>query len=165
MRKLLVLLSVVLLFAICQSQKIKEKKVPHKIRECFFGYKKVNGTTECKTLAEFMKHPKNETHCTHNKTLKCRKFSNVTVCRCLRTIRPVHPPKVSNCTAGYIRRCKVDRFTGKQNCRCVKVGPIPRPGKDLVCEEGKVKVCKDNGFCICKKPKPVKIDPEAVGLF
>jgi hypothetical protein len=170
MRKLLVLLSVVLLFAICQSQKIKDKKVPPKIRDCFFGYKKVNGTTVCKTKAEFMKHPKNDTNCTHNRTLRCQKVDNVTICRCLRRIKPVHPIKTSNCTKGYVRRCKVDKFTGKQKCRCVKMGPIiPVPIKDdIVCEEGKVKVCKRNGFCICKKPKPEReqpVVPDAVGLF
>ena len=156
MRKLLVLLSVVLLFAICQSQKVKEKKFPPKFkRECFFGYKKVNGTKVCQTKAEFLKHPRNDTNCTVNKTLKCFRIENVTVCRCVRKFKPVSPIRATNCTKGYVRRCKVDRYTGKQNCRCIKVSPITPVVKpeDVVCEEGKEKICKKNGVCICRKKR------------
>ena len=47
MRKLLVLLSVVLLFALCQNQKVKD--IPRirprpTVRDCIFGFTKVNGT-------------------------------------------------------------------------------------------------------------------------
>ena len=171
MRKLLVLLSVVLLFAICQSQKVKDKKDLPKIkRDCFLGYKKVNGTKVCKTKEEFLKHPRNDTNCTVNRTLKCFRIQNVTVCRCVRKFKPVTPIRSTNCTKGYIRRCKVDKLTGKQNCRCVRLGPIVPVVKpeDVVCEEGKEKICKKNGVCICRKIRPVKkppVEPEANGLF
>ena len=119
-----------------------------------------------------MKHPKNETNCTALKKLKCFKVDNVTVCRCILKRNRTHDKLIhSNCTKGYVRRCKVDKFTGKQKCRCVKMGPVlpVHRNEDIVCEEGKVKVCKRNGFCLCKKKKPVTkepvIDPNAVGLF
>ena len=72
MRKLLVLLSVVLLFALCQGQKEREtSKIRHRplVRDCIFGYKKVNGTKTCKTMEEFFRHPRNDTTCVKNKTL------------------------------------------------------------------------------------------------
>lgn len=171
MRKLLVLLSVVLLFALCQSHKVKEKK-PHKFpRECIFGYKKVNNTKVCKTKEEFLKHPRNDTNCTANKVLKKFKVNNVTFYRCVlkRVNRTTHL-KDKNCTKpGYTKRCKVDRFTGKNVCRCIKLGPVPviEPNPDIVCAEGKVKHCNKRGVCICRSPKPVKttVVEDAVGLF
>ena len=171
MRKLLVLLSVVLLFAICQSQKVKDKKDLPKIkRDCFFGYKKVNGTKVCKTKEEFLRHPRNETNCTANKTLKCLKVGDITACRCIKIHRPrPHVPRNFTCPVGKVKRCKTDRFTGKQNCRCVKLGPvlINDTNKDIVCKEGEKKVCKKNGVCLCKKARKERppVDPNAVGLF
>jgi hypothetical protein len=162
MRKLLVLLSVVLLFAICQSQKVKDKKDLPKIkRDCFFGYKKVNGTKVCKTKEEFLKHPRNETNCPVNKTLICYKFGNITACLCIKVHKPATPIIRTNCTKGYVRRCKFNKIYGIQSCRCVKMGPIIPVDKpeDVVCEEGKEKICKKNGVCICRKKRPEIVLP------
>ena len=161
MRKLLVLLSVVLLFALCQSQKVKEKKKPPKFqRECLFGFKKVNNTKVCKTKEEFLKHPRNDTNCTTGKRLKKIKVNNSTFYRCV-LIRPVRPSDLrdGNCTQpGFVKRCKKDRFTGKNVCKCIRLGPGPvkDPNPDVVCEDGKVKHCKKNGVCICRPLRPVK---------
>ena len=173
MRRLLVLLSVVLLFALCQSQLIKKDKIkkPIKIRDCLFGFKKVNGTKECKTKEEFFKHPRNDTNCTKkNKTLKCFKFQNATACLCVRKPIPKNPIKFKDeCPAGRIKRCKVDRFTGQQKCRCLRIGPVKDDTVkgEIECKEGEKKVCKSNGVCICRKLRDRRppIDPNAVGLF
>lgn len=171
MRKLLVLLSVVLLFALCQSQKVKDRKTHKFHKECIFGYKKVNNTKVCKTKEEFLKHPRNDTNCTANKVLKKFKINNVTFTRCVfkRNGNSTHVPKHRNCTEpGFVRRCKVDKFTGKNVCRCIRLGPpVREPNPDIVCEEGKVKHCNKRGVCICRPPKPGKttVVEEAVGLF
>jgi hypothetical protein len=180
MRKLLVLLSVVLLFALCQSQKLRDSSKirvrPH-VRDCIFGYKKVNGTKVCKTMEEFFKHPRNDTNCTKNKTLKCFKFHNATACLCVKKhVRPPKPINVTTCPVGFIYRCKRDRFTHKQECRCRRMGPVPvnfTTGPGLKeCPEGKELYCPKKRPCICrrikKKPEPVEPVPvpePAVGLF
>ena len=117
-----------------------------------------------------MKHPKNDTNCTAGKKLKRFKVDNVTFYRCVfKRSHWTHIPKDRNCKKpGFVKRCKVDKFTGKNVCRCIPLGPVPRPGKDIVYEEGKERPCKKNGVCIYRPPKPVKkttVVEYAVGLF
>lgn len=157
MRKLLVLLSVVLLFALCQSKVSNNKtKHDHPNKHCFYGYKKVNGTKECKTIDEFMRHPKNDTNCTHKKILKCLPVRNITVCRCVEKRRPpIIPIFNTTCQKGYIKRCRFDRQTNKEKCRCIRMGPVIRnKTEEIVCKEGYTKICKNHGSgekCFCRK--------------
>ena len=171
MRKLLILLSVVLLFALCQSQSVRKNKTKHhpKDLDCIFGYKKVNGTKICKTMEEFFKHPRNDTNCTKNKTLKCFKSHNVTACLCVKVHKRPTLPDLHRCPVGYLWRCKRDSFTHKQECKCRKIGPTVNDTTTITtkCPEGKELFCPKRGRCICKKKhrKPT-LDPYmGDGLF
>ena len=175
MRKLLVLLSVVLLFALCQNQKVKDTsriRPRPLVRDCIFGFTKVNGTKRCKTKEEFFKHPRNDTNCTKNKRLRCFTMNNVTACLCVRRIEPPRPINVTKCPVGFIWRCKRDKLTKHQECRCRKLGPVPvnttsGPGVKE-CPAGKELYCPKKRPCICRRIKkttqPVVPEP-AVGLF
>ena len=131
MRRLLVLLSVVLLFALCQNQLTKKDRLirPPKTHNCIFGFKKVNNIKVCKTIEEFFKHPRNDTNCTQkNKVSKCFTLYNTTACLCLKKIVPKKPINFkSKCKPGFFNRCRVNKFTGKQMCSCKKLGPIIKP--------------------------------------
>lgn len=150
MRKLLVLLSVVLLFALCQSQDpVKTKK--EKPHFCPFGYKKVNGTKICRTLDEFLRNPKNATNCTKNKELRCRKFDNKTLCFCIPKFDVLRPHRnITRCKPGETLRCKFDRKTLKRECKCQSMVPRKYNTSELVCEEGTVPKCKGKR-CVCAK--------------
>jgi len=126
MRKLLILLSIVLAAALCQTIKRKTTyRPPYRPPDCIFGYKYLNGTSSnkvCKTKEEFFQHPRNETNCSSLKKLKCYTFKNVTACLCIRKFnRPPNPnfPLIL-CPEGYIRRCK----KGTRNCECIIIGPV-----------------------------------------
>ena len=133
MRRLLELLSVVLLFALCQSQlkKIDRVRRPPKILGCIYGFKKVNETKVCKTREEFFNHSRNETNCTQKgKIRKCFNFFKTRTCFCVDKPVPKKPNYFRNeCKKGLIKRCRVDRFTGKQKCSCVRIGPVIQPAK------------------------------------
>ena len=176
MRKLLVLLSVVLLFALSQSQRVKDtpKLRPRpRVRDCIFGYTKVNGTKKCQTMEEFFKHPRNDTNCTQNKKLKCFTFHNATACICVKPLRPTTTINPTKCPVGFIWRCKRDKLTKRQECRCRKLGPVPvnvTSGPVLKeCPEGKELYCPKKRPCICRRIKkttePVVVPEPAVGLF
>lgn len=173
MRKFLMLLSAVLLFAICQGQLINKKLRPGPIKfrpVCPFGSKKVNGTRVCKTKEEFLVNPRNQTNCTKNRKLICNPFGNVTYCFCLRKPKvPTVPTTfIRECPLGTRKSCKRDKLTRKQTCECVKFGPKVNDTNTLRkkdCGEGKELRCNSRG-CFCKKIKERKpvLEP-AVGLF
>ena len=160
MRKLLVLLSVVLLFALCQSQVVeKEKKKLIKPNFCPFGYKKVNGTKVCKTYKEYLKHPRNFTNCTKGFNLKCRKVENKTLCFCFPKIKVLPNKNISLCKPGEILRCKFDRNTLKRGCKCEPVLPrVKTDPSELNCPTGTTPKCKGNR-CICAKIKIKEREP------
>ncbi len=168
MRKLLILLSVVVLFAICQGQRPKPTsgiKRPFPL-DCVFGYKKVNGTKKCRSKAEFFQHPRNETNCAKkNKTLKCYHFKNATACLCVKNRTRPHPGFEHKCPPGQFWRCK--GYGRHQDCRCRKFVVHPVNRTELVkpnCDQEKEYVFCTRRRCICKKKK--EIDPnEGVGLF
>ena len=167
MRKLLVLLSVVLLFALCQSQVMDKKKLVKPI--CPFGYTKVNGAKVCRSYKDYLKNPRNATNCTKNFNLKCRKFENKTLCFCFPKF--IVPPfgNISKCQPGEIFRCKLDRTTGKRDCKCSTLLPKIKDKTELDCPLGTYPKCKGRR-CICAKnkerepsiPVPVVPKPEPV---
>jgi hypothetical protein len=157
MRKLLVLLSLVLLFALCQSQVIEKGR---KLRPdfCPFGFTKVNGTKVCKSFEDFLKHPRNATNCTNNKILKCRKFNNKTLCFCLPKY-PLRPRRnITLCKPGEFYRCKFDKSTGQRDCKCRPMGPKIIDVKELDCPLGSFPKCKGRR-CICAKDKKNEREP------
>ena len=161
MRKLLVLLSVVLLFALCQSQEVEKekKKLLIKPNFCPFGYKKVNGTKVCKTYKEYLKHPRNFTNCTKDSNLKCRKIENKTLCFCVPKIKVLPHRNISLCKPGEILRCKFDRNTLKRGCKCEPVLPrVKTDPSELNCPTGTTPKCKGNR-CICAKIKIKEREP------
>jgi len=157
MGKLLVLLSVVLLFALCQSQVTGKEKKLLKPNFCPFGYTKVNGTKVCKTLKEFLKHPRNVTSCSKNRTLKCRKFDNKTLCFCLPEFRVRPHRNISLCKLGEVYRCKFDKLTGQRDCKCRPIFPRVKT-TELDCPLGTSPKCNGRR-CICAKDKEIKREP------
>lgn len=168
MRKLLILLSVVLLFAICQSQRTKPTSVVRRPPfQCTFGYKKVNGTKKCRTKAEFFQHPRNETNCEKkNKTLKCYHYKNATACLCVKKrTHPTSGPEVK-CPPGQIWRCK--KFGPHQDCKCRRI-PVPPVNRTTDIPKPKCDTEKEYLFCtrrrcICKKKRTTE-PYEGNGLF
>lgn len=173
MRKFLMLLSAVLLFAICQGQLLnkKFKPGPHKFRPvCPFGSKKVNKTRVCLTKEEFLANPRNQTNCTKHRNLVCNKFGNATYCFCLRNPKgPSFPTHVfRKCPLGTKKTCTKDKLTRQQTCVCEKLGPTANDTSVLRkkdCGEGYQLRCNSKG-CFCRKTKERKpvLEP-AVGLF
>ena len=156
MRKLLVLLSVVLLFALCQSQVVeKEKKI--KPNFCPFGYTKVNRTKVCKTLKEFLKLPRNVTSYSKNRTLKCRKFDNKTLCFGLTKFHVIPHRNISLCKPGEVYRCKFDKLAGQRECKCRPIFPKVK-NTELDCPLGTYPKCNGRR-CICAKDQKIKREP------
>ncbi len=167
MRKLLILLSVVLLFAICQSQRTKPTSVVRRPPfECLFGYKKVNGTKKCRTKAEFFQHPRNETNCEKkNKTLKCFHYKNATACLCIKKRTPRTSGPIHTCPPGQIWRCK--GFGLHKDCKCRRP-PVPLVNRtDIIkpnCDPEKEYLSCTRRRCICRKKKTTE-PYEGNGLF
>jgi len=163
MRKLLVLLSVVLVFALYQARPTTNihASFSHKFRplDCTFGYKKVNGTKRCKTMEEFFHHPRNETNCTRFKVLKCYNYKNASACLCVRKpIKPPHHDFPHPCPPGFTWRCT--RGLNK-DCQCRRIGPIKINDTTRIpnCSYGKYLSCT-NTKCICKPLKKISdIEP------
>ena len=155
MRKLLILLSVVLAVALCQSIKRPLGRVPpyHPINrlDCTFGIKKVNGTRKCKNIEEFFQHPRNDTNCSKLRRLKCYKFKNATACLCVRKPKLFpHPDFPQLCKPGFVWRCKKDNI----DCKCTRFGPV-RVNDTLrlknKCPEGEEFFCSVKTGCKCRK--------------
>ena len=164
MRKLLILLSVVVLFAICQSKTTHGHHSHHKHPDCIFGYKKVDGKKQCKTIEEFFQNPRNETNCTAKKQLKCLKFNNATACLCLKksvkipqgTTQDGEPTNPRKCLQGYVYNCVKDHHTRHQECKCRKLSPVlddPSSETTTECPEGQELYCGRRGKCLCRKVK------------
>ena len=158
MRKLFILLSVVLLFALCQSKLRNTTRLnpPFKTppMHCIFGIKKVNGTKKCKTMEEFFQHPRNQTNCTKAKKLKCYNFKNATACVCVWDIKLPHIEIPYRCPMGLVRRCKRRPHSNKTDCQCTRFIPpkinisrISTQAKQ--CPEGKRLFCSFDG-CKCR---------------
>ena len=160
MRKLLIVLSVVLAVALCQS--IKRPTTiprppslhPFNTLYCTFGSKKVNGTEKCKTKEEFFQHPRNETNCTKLKILKCYTFKNDTACLCVRKFirRPYSDFPRHRCRVGFVWRCK----RGNINCECIRFGSVRVNNTSRIskkCKGDEVLFCPKRGKCICKKER------------
>ena len=156
MRKLLILLSVVLAVALCQTTKRTTiHRPPYRPLDCTFGYKYLNGTLpnkRCKTKEEFFQNPRNDTNCSKLKKLKCYTFKNVTACICVKKFnRPTYPDfPFKRCPEGFVWRCS----RGVRNCGCKRIGPIKVNGTSKItkeCEYGKYLYCPKKGECICRK--------------
>ena len=164
MRKQLILLSVVLLFAICQSKRSPGHHSHHKRPDCIFGYKKVDGKKQCKTIEEFFQNPRNETSCPAKKQFKCFTFNNATACLCIKkrakipqdTTTEGEPSNPNQCPPGFVYNCRKDRHTRHQKCKCRKLGPsLNDPSSETTkdCPEGQELHCRRKGKCLCRKVK------------
>jgi len=166
MRKLLILLSVVLAVALCQTTKRRTTlyRRPYRPLDCIFGYKYLNGTLRnkvCKTKEEFFQHPRNDTNCSKLKKLKCYTLKNVTACICVRNFNRITYPDFpyNRCKPGFVWRCtRVNK-----DCECRRIGPIKVNGTSKItkeCGDGKYLYCPKKGDCICRKIRrePI-IDP------
>jgi len=160
MRKLLILLSVVLAFALCQTTKRRTTIYrPYRPLDCTFGYKYLNGTLPnkvCKTKEEFFQHPRNETNCSILKKLKCYTFKNVTACLCIKKFnRPPYPDFPHHrCPFGFTWRCQRVNRIGNRNCECKRIGPVKLNFTSRItkrCKVDEVLSCPKRGACICKK--------------
>ena len=156
MRNLLILLSVVLAVALCQSTKIPTRKLPvtHILPpfNCIFGIKKVNGTRKCKTKEEFFQNPRNDTNCSVFKELKCYTLKKATACICVRKHLNITVPSFHKCPIGEVWRCKRERHSNKLDCSCSKVGPVKLNNTSFPikrCPGGFPPICPFIGPCRC----------------
>ena len=160
MRKLLIILSVILLFSLCQSKRETTRILPiHRFPNlgCTFGYKNVNGKKECQSKEEFFQHPRNETNCTKPKNLNCYKFKNVTACICNRLPKLLTLGFHQRCPRGFIWKCKSGN---NRDCYCGVM--TPRPGNSasrlpMKCDREKELFCPNKSVCICRKIKKTPV--------
>lgn len=127
---------------------------------CPYGSYNLNGTRICRKRP-YLDHSwkpwrpiwwlnKNETNCTKNKELTCRKFLNKTKCFCQSkfVIKPRNITRELKCKPGTVRRCT------KGKCFCQKINAPILPETTYSCSEGYSITCfnsRKGERCYCKK--------------